>query len=215
MAKFQHIAVDGPIGVGKSSLAELLAERLGAQKIFETTQNPFLRDFYEEKDEESNFLVQLFFLLNRTQQQKNIRQQPLFQKATVCDYLFEKDKIFAYLNLSDHELLVYETLYNMLSQDLPEPDLVIYLQAHDDVLIRRIKQRGRDYEKKISPEYIRAVNEAYNRFFFNYNRTPLLVINTTDSDFVHHRDTLDDLVNEIESMDHGTRYYTPLGVSGK
>jgi len=203
------IAVEGPIGVGKSSFIELLAPRFNAVRILEKIDNPFLRDFYKEKPGVA-FQAQLFFLVNRFIQQRDLSQKDLFQQVTLCDYLFAKDKIFAYLNLDDSELMIYEKLYALLSQEIPRPDLVIYLQASTGVLMDRIKRRKRDYEAEISTKYLEDLNQAYNYFFYHYTDTPLLVINTTDIDFVRNESDLDDLVGQIETMGKGVQYYKPM-----
>lgn len=208
--KFKYIAVEGPIGVGKTSLAELLVGKFDALKVIESVENPFLNDFYNSK-KGSAFQVQLFFLLNRYQQQLELSQRSLFQKLIICDYLFAKDKIFAYLNLDDSELLIYEKLYAMLEANIPKPDLVIYLQASTDVLYDRIIGRKRENERTISEAYINEVNKAYNYYFFHYDASPLLVINTSDIDFVHRLQDLDDLVMRIRNMGKGVQYYVPLG----
>ena len=208
--KFKYIAVEGPIGVGKTSLAELLVGKFDALKVIESVENPFLNDFYNSK-KGSAFQVQLFFLLNRYQQQLELSQRSLFQKLIICDYLFAKDKIFAYLNLDDSELLIYEKLYAMLEANIPKPDLVIYLQASTDVLYDRIIGRKRENERTISEAYINEVNKAYNYYFFHYDASPLLVINTSDIDFVHRPQDLDDLVMRIRNMGKGVQYYVPLG----
>ncbi len=208
--KFKYIAVEGPIGVGKTSLAELLVGKFDALKVIESVENPFLNDFYNSK-KGSAFQVQLFFLLNRYQQQQELSQRSLFQKLIICDYLFAKDKIFAYLNLDDSELLIYEKLYAMLEASIPKPDLVIYLQASTDVLYDRIIGRKRENERTISEAYINEVNKAYNYYFFHYDASPLLVINTSDIDFVHRLQDLDDLVMRIRNMGKGVQYYVPLG----
>ena len=207
--KFRFLAVEGPIGVGKSSLVDLLAQRFNAAKVLERIENPFLREFYREKPGAA-FQAQLFFLLNRYRQQQELAQSDLFQQTTICDYLFAKDKIFAYLNLDDSELMLYERLYTVLSEKVPQPDLVIYLQATTEVLMDRIRGRKRDYEAEIAESYINDMNQAYNYFFYHYKATPLLVINTTEIDFVHREGDLDDLVNQIRNMNKGTQYYTPL-----
>jgi deoxyadenosine/deoxycytidine kinase len=206
----RYVVIEGPIGVGKTSLAERLAERMGAERVMESAQNPFLKAFYEQQ-EQAAFLTQLFFLLTRYQQQQKLRQRPLFGRATVSDYLFDKDRIFAYLTLSDSELMVYEKIYAVLAQEIPRPDLVLYLQADTPVLLRRIRERGRDYEKRLSADYLQALNDAYNRFFFSYNKTPLLVVNTSEIDFVKRQSDLDDLIRQIDRMEAGTRYYVPYG----
>ena len=205
----RFIAVDGPIGVGKSSLVELLATRFNAVKILEKIDNPFLRDFYKEKPGAA-FQTQLFFLLNRFVQQRDLAQSDLFQQFTLCDYIFAKDKIFAYLNLSDSELMLYERLYAVLSENVPRPDLVIYLQASTGVLVDRIGRRRRDYEAEISAKYLEDLNQAYNYFFYHYKESPLLVINTTDIDFVENESDLEDLVAQIGNMGKGVQYYMPM-----
>ncbi|HZI94623.1 MAG TPA: deoxynucleoside kinase [Patescibacteria group bacterium] len=205
----RFIAVEGPIGVGKSSLVELLATRFNAVKVKEQIENPFLRDFYQEKPGAA-FQAQLFFLLNRFVQQRDLSQSDLFQQFTLCDYIFAKDKIFAYLNLDDSELMLYERLYALLSEKVPRPDLVIYLQASTAVLQERIQKRHRDYESEISGKYLEDLNQAYNYFFYHYTETPLLVINTTDIDFVENESDLEDLVAQIKGMGKGVQYYMPM-----
>jgi deoxyadenosine/deoxycytidine kinase len=209
---FRFVAVEGPIGVGKSSLVELLASRFGAVKMLERIENPFLREFYKDKPGAA-FQTQLFFLLNRCMQQQELAQTDLFHQVTICDYLFAKDKIFAYLNLDDSELMLYERLYTVLSERVPQPDLVIYLQASTEVLLERIRRRRRDYESEIAEKYVNELNQAYNYFFYHYTASPLLVINTSEIDFVHREGDLDDLVNQIENMTRGVQYYTPLGTT--
>lgn len=208
----QFIAVEGPIGVGKSSLVNLLATRFNAVKVLEHIENPFLRDFYKEKAGAA-FQTQLFFLLNRYRQQRELTQSDLFHQVTLCDYIFAKDKIFAYLNLDDSELMLYERLYAVLSENVPRPDLVIYLQASTRVLVERIRKRHRDYETEISDKYVEDLNQAYNYFFYHYKETPLLVINTTDIDFVENESDLDDLVAQIGNMGKGVQYYMPMSKS--
>jgi deoxyadenosine/deoxycytidine kinase len=208
--KFRHIAVEGPIGVGKTSLVDLLAQRFDALKVMERTENPFLEEFYRDKPGAA-FQAQLFFLLNRYQQQRELTQGNLFNQVTLSDYLFAKDKIFAYLNLDDSELMIYEKLYALLEQNIPRPDLVIYLQASDKVLLERIRRRCRDYEVGISERYVAELNRAYNYFFFHYTATPLLVIDTSDIDFVERVDDLNELVTQIDQMEKGVQYYIPLG----
>jgi deoxyguanosine kinase len=205
----RFIAVEGPIGVGKSSLVDLLATRYNAVKVLEKIENPFLRDFYKEKSGAA-FQTQLFFLLNRYQQQRDLAQSDLFHQVTLCDYIFAKDKIFAYLNLDDAELMIYEKLYSLLSEKVPRPDLVIYLQASPGVLAERIRKRKRDYEAEISDKYLEDLIQAYNYFFYHYSDTPLLVINTTDIDFVENESDLEDLVAQIQNMGRGVQYYMPM-----
>ncbi len=211
----RYIVTEGPLGVGKTSLTTLLAEELGARLILERAEdNPFLSDFYKDSAR-YRFQTQMFFLLNRYSQQEEMVQPDLFTRITISDYLFAKDRIFAYLNLSDHELSLYEQIYRMLEPKIVRPDLVIFLQADTDTLLRRIKQRGRPFEKDLSHEYLAAVNEAYNQFFFHYSETPLLVINTSDIDFVHRREDLDDLLKQILGMKQGTQYYVPKSLGKK
>ncbi len=208
--KFRFVAVDGPIGVGKTSLVDLLAARFNAVKVSERIENPFLRDFYRDKPGAA-FQAQLFFLLNRYHQQQELAQSSLFQQVTICDYLFARDKIFAYLNLDDSELLIYERLFNLLTEKVPQPDLVIYLQASTEVLMERIRRRSRDFESEISESYVNDLNQAFNYFFYHYAATPLLVINTSEIDFVHRKADLDDLASQIRNMKRGVQYYSPLG----
>jgi deoxyadenosine/deoxycytidine kinase len=208
---FQYIAIEGPIGVGKSSLAERLATRLDATTILEESENPFLADFYGGRAGAA-LQAQLFYLLNRHRQQMTVRQGDLFAQTTVSDYLFDKDKIFAYLNLDDNELFIYQRLYDLLSKDVPTPDLVIYLQAPTDVLIRRLRDRARDSERETldpDPGYLKELNEAYQHFFFHYTSTPLLVVETSQLDLAGSDDALDDLIKQINGMGRGTQYYVP------
>jgi deoxyadenosine/deoxycytidine kinase len=210
--KFRTIAVEGPIGVGKTSFVELLAKKLDAIRVLEKVDNPFLRDFYQDK-QGASFQAQLFFLLSRYRQLQELAQRDLFHQVTLCDYIFPKDKIFAYLNLDDSELLIYDKLYAMLEPQVPQPDMVIFLQAETRTLVERIKRRRRDYEHEISEAYINEVNKAYNYYFFHYSQTPLLVIDTTSIDFVHQSEHLDELEAQIRKMDRGVQYYRPLGSS--
>jgi len=210
--KFRTIAVEGPIGVGKTSFVELLARKFDAHRVLEKVDNPFLKEFYEDK-QGAAFQAQLFFLLSRHRQLLDLSQRDLFQQITLCDYIFPKDKIFAYLNLDDSELIIYDKLYAMLEGQVPKPDLVIFLQAETTRLVERIKRRRREYESEISEAYVEEVNKAYNYFFFHYNQTPLLVIDTTAIDFVQKEAHLDELVEQIRKMERGVQYYRPLGSS--
>jgi len=165
---FQYIAVEGPIGVGKSSLAERIADRLDASAVLEETDNPFIADFYAGRSGAA-LQAQLFYLLNRHRQLVGLQQGNLFSQTTVCDYLFDKDKIFAYLNLDDNELFIYQRLFDLLAKDIPAPDLVIYLQAPSDVLIKRLRARAKDPQHEafdVDPDYLRELNEAYQHFSF-------------------------------------------------
>ena len=210
---FRYIAIEGPIGVGKSSLAERLAARLDATAVLEEKENPFLADFYNGRPGAA-LQAQLFYLLNRHRQQLTLQQGDLFAATTIADYLFDKDKIFAYVNLDDNELFIYQRLYELLAKDAPSPDLVIYLQAPTDVLARRLRDRSRDdgHEPEAPAPgagYLREVNEAYQHFFFHYSATPLLVVETSQFDLHSSDDALDDLIRQVRSMNRGTRYYVP------
>jgi deoxyadenosine/deoxycytidine kinase len=212
--KFAHVAVEGVIGVGKTSVVRLLAEQLGAQTVLEEwSQNPFLKDFYDGRAGAA-FQVELFYLLSRHRQLQGLRQGALFSPCTLVDYTFEKSKVFAYLNLEDSELLVYEKLYTVLAEGVPRPDLVVYLQAPTEVLSRRIRQRGRPEERQLSEEYLAEVNRAYNHYFFHYTQTPLLVVNTAEVDFAQGGAELEDLVRQVRQMGRGTQYYVPMGGKG-
>ena len=209
--QFRHIAIEGPIGAGKTALAERLGARLDATVVLEETDNPFLADFYGDRAGAA-LQAQLFYLLSRHRQQTSLRQSDLFSQTTICDYLFDKDKIFAYLNLDDNELFIYQRLYDLLARDVPPPDLVLYLQAPTDVLLRRVRSRRRDPETvALQPddEYLRELNEAYHHFFFHYNPTPLLVVETSEFDADGSDEALDHLIKQIQNMGPGTRYYVP------
>ncbi len=210
MEKSRYIAIEGPIGVGKSSLADLLAQKMGGRTLIEEVDsNPFLSSFYADIKKYA-FQTQLFFLLSRYQQQKEMFQQELFNSTIISDYLFAKDRIFAYLNLDENELGLYEQVYRLLDTRIPRPDLVIYLQASTDVLLDRIKRRNKEYEKSVKEDYLEKLIDAYNRYFFYYNETPLLVVNTTEIDFVNNTADLANLVKEIRSMKGGSQHYIPL-----
>ncbi len=208
---FRYIAVEGPIGAGKTALAERLGTRLDATVVLEDAENPFLADFYADRPGAA-LQAQLFFLLSRHVQQTSLRQTDLFNQVTVCDYLFDRDKIFAYLNLDDNELFIYQRLYDLLARDVPPPDLVIYLQAPTDVLERRLRARRANPETAAfdpDPQYLKELNEAYHHFFFHYDRTPLLVVETSQFDSDASDEALDDLVKQVRTMSGGTRYYVP------
>jgi deoxyguanosine kinase len=208
---FQYIAIEGPIAVGKTSLAGRLAARLDAASVLEDADNPFLTDFYSGRPGAA-LQAQLFYLLNRHRQQLTLRQGDLFAQATVCDYLFDRDKIFAYLNLDDNELFIYQRLYDLLAKDIVAPDLVIYLQAPTDVLLRRLRERSRDDgndQPDPDSDYMRELNEAYQHFFFHYSATPLLVVETSHLDLHGSDEALDDLIRQVKTMNRGTRYYVP------
>jgi deoxyguanosine kinase len=207
---FRYIVIEGPIGVGKTSLAMLLAKEFNARCILEKPEeNPFLPHFYRDRKKYA-FQTQIFFLLNRFQQQKEISQLDLFNQITLCDYLFAKDRIFASLNLDDHELALYEQIFQLLNGQIPSPDLVIFLQARPEVLLHRIKSRNVTYEKEIDLEYLKTLTEGYNYYFFHYDQTPLLVVNTSEIDFVNRKEDFDQLVREIKQMKKGTWYFIPM-----
>ncbi len=206
--KLRHVAIDGPIGVGKTSLVELLSKRFHGTQILEDVDNPFLGEFYKKK-KGSSFQTQLFFLLSRYQQQREIAQIDLFTTLVLADYHFPKDKIFACLNLDDSELLIYDRLYTLLAESVPKPDLVIYLQGSIETCMRRIKRRSRSIEKGITPEYLAQLIEAYNYYFYHYEETPLLVVDCNEIDFVNRPADFDDLVAQIQRARRGVQYYVP------
>jgi deoxyguanosine kinase len=206
---FHYLAIEGPIGVGKTRLAERLAAKLEATTILEDTENPFLADFYADRPGAA-LQAQLFYLLNRHRQLTGKRQADLFLQTTICDYVFDKDKIFAYLNLDDNELFIYQRLFDLLARDVPPPDLVVYLQAPTELLMERLRQLAKDPERELplpAEEYLRELNEAYQHFFFHYTSTPLLVVETSEFDPESDDQALDELVKQIKSMGKGTRYY--------
>ena len=192
-------------------MAERLAGRLDAALVLEEMENPFLADFYSGRPGAA-LQAQLFYLLNRHRQLLALRQADLFSQTTICDYLLDRDKIFAYLNLDDNELFIYQKLYDLLVRDVPPPDLVIYLQAPTEVLVRRVKERARDAEEGAPPpdaNYIREVNEAYQHFFFHYTATPLLVVETSQVELHASDEALDGLIRQLRTMHGGTQYYVP------
>lgn len=203
-----HVAVEGPIGVGKTTLATRLARHWGAKPVLEDAANPFLAGFYEG-DAHATFPCQAWFLLTRYRQQRGLLQDDLFHSGTVADYLFAKDRIFAYLNLPQPDLDTYERLYGVLSEQVVRPELVIYLQASDEVLLERIKKRGRASERALRPEYVADVNRAYNYYFFHYTDTPLLVVNASSVDLSASDTAFAELLRQIEQIEVGTRYYVP------
>ncbi|HEX4346860.1 MAG TPA: deoxynucleoside kinase [Vicinamibacterales bacterium] len=209
--QFRYVAVEGAIGAGKTTLAERIGTRLDATVVLEETENPFLADFYADRPGAA-LQAQLFYLLSRHRQQITLRQADLFSQATVSDYLFDRDKIFAYLNLDDNELFIYQRLYELLARDVPPPDLVVYLQTPTDVLLRRLRTRRTDSEAgSLEPDadYLKELNEAYHHFFFHYNATPLLVVEMSELDSDASEEALDDLIKQITTMGAGTRYYVP------
>ena len=205
-----HIAVEGTIGVGKTSLAGILGDRLEAKLILEEfEENPFLVEFYKDSDRFA-FQTQLFFLLSRYRQQQQLQQIDLFTKTLISDYMFVKDRLFAALNLDDKEMSLYNAVARILEKNVASPDMVIFLQSDTDRLMQNIKLRGREYEKLIDWKYIDALNQMYNEYFFRYDDSPLLIINTNDIDFVNNKDDLEEIVQFIRTPGNGTRYYNPL-----
>jgi deoxyguanosine kinase len=213
MEKSRYIAVEGPIGVGKTTLAQALAERMGGRIVLEAVEeNPFLPGFYQDRRKHA-LQAQLFFLLSRYQQQQELFQQDLFSQVTVSDYLFAKDRIFASLTLDPNELALYERIWQALGARVVKPDLVVYLQARPEVLAARIRKRGRDFERSLAPDYLEAVSRAYGDFFFHYEETPLLVVNTSDIDLGDEAD-LDALSREIRRHRRGRLHFSLAGHGG-
>ncbi|MGD8305935.1 MAG: deoxynucleoside kinase [Ignavibacteria bacterium] len=203
----KYIAIEGVIGAGKTSLAKKIKNRLSADIILEEFDaNPFLEKFYGDRNRYA-FQTQMFFLINRFKQQEELNQEELFVEYTVADYLFEKDRIFAYLNLSSEELKLYESIYPLLARSLRKPDLVVFLQSSTDRLMHNIKSRNRKIERALNRSYIEKLSEAYNHFFFRYNSTPLLIVNSTDIDFVNSEDDFDELFKQIFRFDRGVKEY--------
>lgn len=204
-----YIAIEGPIGVGKTSLAQALGLRIGARIVLEDTDsNPFIARFYQDPEKYA-FPVQLYFLLTRYNQQRQLAQQDLFAQATVSDYLLAKDRIFARLNLDPDELVLYEGIYRLFDEQLARPDLVVYLRARAEVLAERLRKRNRSFERHISLEYLERVSAAYRDFFFYYEETPLLVVDSSEIDFVADPADLEDLLREIDRTGSGAHYYVP------
>ena len=205
---FKHIAVEGVLKSGKTKLANILARKIGGRVIFDSVENPYLRDFYEEK-EGASFLAQLVFLVNRYHQQSRLMQRDLFEERIICDYLFEKDKIYAYQTLTDEELIVYERIYGIMAERIARPDLVIYLQVSLPTLLRKITKEGTVLEKNISEKYLEDVLQAFDYFFFNYQAAPLLVVKADDLDFDREEDIMD-LIDKITQMKQSPLFYVPI-----
>ncbi|MBI4817893.1 MAG: deoxynucleoside kinase [Deltaproteobacteria bacterium] len=205
----RFIAIEGPIGVGKTTLARYLAKQLGARTVLEDVDdNPFLAQFYADPKRFA-FQTQMFFLLSRYQQQLGLHQEDLFQKTTICDYIFQRDRIFAYLTLSEAELSLYERIYRLLDPRVPTPDLVVYLQARPDVIAERIRLRARLFERTVRQSYIDDLVRAYNDFFFHYKTTPLLVVNTSEIDLAEKESHLEGVLTQIMRMSKGTQFFSP------
>jgi deoxyadenosine/deoxycytidine kinase len=209
MERARYIAVEGPVGVGKTTLATALAERLGGRTVLEAVEeNPFLASFYQDRRKHA-FQAQLFFLLSRFQQQQQLFQQDLFSQVTIADYLFAKDRIFASLTLEPDELALYDRVWELLGPRVVKPDLVVYLQARLDVLLARIKRRGRAFERHFDSDYLDALCKAYSAFFFHYDETPLLVVNASDID-LEAEDDLEALLSVIRKHRKGVQHYIPM-----
>ena len=209
--EIKYIAVEGVIGAGKTSLAKKLAERLNAQLILEEfDDNPFLKNFYEDPAK-FGFYAQMYFILKRYKQLQELSQETLFHEYTVADYIFEKDRIFAYLNLNDEDLKVYELLANHIQKNLVVPDLIIYLQSTPERLYANIKHRDREEERPMTQEYLEKLNEAYNYFFFRYKSSKVMIVNSTEIDFVNNNDDFENLIAEILKPGHSSmEYYDPV-----
>ena len=209
MKNLYYVAIEGVIGVGKTSLAHLLEERLNAKLVMEKfDENPFLADFYLDPERYA-FQTQLFFLLSRYRQQQELRQTDVFHKLVISDYMFVKDRLFASLNLDDKEMSLYDSVAKILEKNILNPDLVIYLQAETPKLMERITLRGRDFEKNMSQDYIDALNQVYNEYFFRFQESPLLIINTNDIDFVHNEEDLEEVIRYIRQPVSGTKFFNP------
>jgi len=208
--QFSHLVVEGPIGVGKTSLARRLAKSFHGDLLLEgADSNPFLPRFYQDP-KNGALAAQLFFLMQRAQQMQDIRQSDLFSQVRIADFLLEKDRLFARLTLDEQELQLYEQVYSVLTIDAPHPDLVIYMQAPVDILLQRIRKRGIVHERHIEAEYLRQVNESYTDFFYNYSNSPLLIINAAEIDLVSNDRDYDQLLNQIVSIRSGRHYFNPL-----
>jgi deoxyguanosine kinase len=209
----RHIAIEGVIGAGKTSLTKMLGDRLGGKVVLERfEENPFLAKFYEEPDRFA-FQTQIFFLLSRFKQQQDLLQADLFHRFLITDYIFEKDKIFAYLNLADDELKLYESVLTSIEHSVPTPDLVVYIQSSVHRLMANIQRRGRTIERNMSEQYIRDLNEAYNYFFFRYKSAPLLIVNASQIDFVNNESHFNDLLYQVFRPNKApVEYYNPTGL---
>ena len=213
MRNLNYVAIEGSIGVGKTSLAKLLSDKLGAKLILEKFEdNPFLSEFYDDP-ERFAFQTQLFFLLQRYQQQQELRQEDMFHNLLISDYMFIKDRLFASLNLDEKEMSLYDSIANMLERNIINPDLIIYLQADTNTLMKNIAKRGRGFEANISYDYINALNEIYTEYFFRYNETPLVIINTNHIDFVNNSADLDQVIDYIRQPVSGTKFFNPTAIN--
>ena len=205
-----NIAIEGTIGVGKTSLANIIAKKLDAKLVLEKfEENPFLKDFYQNQDRHA-FQPQLFFLLSRYSQHQDLKQVDIFSKIILSDYMFIKDRLFACLNLNDREMVLYDSIAKILEKDIVYPDLAIFLQADTDKLMSNIKKRGREYEENMDWNYIDSLNQVYNEYFFRYDKSPLLIINTNEIDFVNNNEDLEGIMNFLKEPIKGRKYYNPI-----
>jgi deoxyguanosine kinase len=207
---FHYLAIDGPIGVGKTTLVDLLVRRYEGVRVLEDADNPFLDKFYKDRPGAA-FQTQLYYLLSRFKQQQEIIQRELFQRLVVADYPFQKDRIFAYLNLSDDELLIYDKLYALLEPQVPKPDLVLYLVADVDTCMTRISKRNRAYERRMSGDYIAELIDAYNHYYHHYRNSPVLVVDTRHLNFPERPEDFEELIERLMKPLKGTEYFVPLG----
>jgi deoxyadenosine/deoxycytidine kinase len=207
---FTYLAVDGPIGVGKTTLVERLVRRFEGVKVLEDVENPFLPSFYRDRAGAA-FQTELYFLLSRYKQQQEVVQRELFSRVVVADYTFQKNRVFAYLTLSDDELMLFDKLYTLLEPQVPKPDLVLFLVADVDTCMERIRRRQRQMEKTLAREYLSELIDAYNHYYHYYDRSPLLVVDTRHLDFPHRDEDFEELVKRLTRPVKGTEYFVPLG----
>lgn len=212
-ANHRYVVVEGPIGVGKTTLARRLADAFGSELMLEAAEdNPFLERFYRDP-RHGALPTQLFFLFQRAKQLQALRQGDMFRPVKVADFLMDKDRLFAQLTLGDDELRLYEQVYQHLTLDAPEPDLVVYLQAPVEVLLKRIERRGRPSERAITSEYLKRVTEAYAQFFYHYDRAPLLIVNAAEIDLADSEEDFRQLLERIHAISGGRHYFNPLPVT--